>query len=219
MTDYPNGWPDTEGDNDPSSPGACYYYPSETLSVTGGLLNMHIHTDSDNRCVTAVPEPILPKADQSSPNSNAQLYGEYSVRMRSDAVPGYLVAFLLWPANQNWPHDGEIDFPNSELTGTVSAFMHHEGGTSGGDQDAYSSNTTYAGWHTYTTIWTPTYVKFEIDGTVIGDSTNRSEIPDTPMYWVLQTEGDISATKPSASAAGNLQVAWATVYAYDPSVN
>jgi hypothetical protein len=217
ISDYPDGWGDTEYDNDTSSPGACYYYPSETLSVASGVLNMFIHTDSSNRCVTSVPEPLLPTADQSPAGENSQLYGEYSVRMRSDSVPGYLVAFLLWPADQKWPQDGEIDFPNSELTGTVTAFMHHEGGTSGGDQDIYSSKITYSGWHTYTTIWTPSSVKFEIDGTVIGTSTVVSEIPDTPMYWVFQTEGDISTSKPSASAEGNLQIAWATVYAYDPS--
>ena len=203
--DYPDGWADTEGN--------CDYEPSQTLSISGGVLNMYIHTSSDGTCMTAAPIAKLPNPVDSS---NGQLYGMYSVRMRSDPVPGYLVAFLLWPDDGNWPQDGEIDFPNGDLDSSMDAFMHHEGGTSGSDQDYYLTNTTLADWHTYTIEWTPNYVKFLIDGQVIGDSTDTSEIPDTPMHWVMQTESDLDSTKPSSSAQGNLQIAWAAVWSYAP---
>jgi Glycosyl hydrolases family 16 len=203
--DYPDGWADTSG--------TCDYEPSQTLSISGGMLNMFIHTSSSGACMAAAPIAKLPDAVDSS---NGQLYGMYSVRMRSDPVPGYLAAFLLWPDSGIWPQDGEIDFPNGELDGTVGAFLHHQGGTSGSDQDAYITNTTFTNWHTYTLEWTPNYVKFLIDGQVIGDSTNQSVIPDTPMHWVMQTESDLSGAKPAASAQGNLQIAWAAVWSYNP---
>ena len=206
--DYPDGWSDTAG--------TCDYEPSQTLSISGGVLNMFIHTSSSGACMTAAPIAKLPDPVDSS---NGQLYGMYSVRMKSDPVPGYLAAFLLWPDNGIWPQDGEIDFPNGNLNGTVDAFMHHQGGTSGSDQDYYLTNTTFSDWHTYTIEWTPSYVKFLLDGQVIGDSTDPSEIPDTPMHWVMQTESDLDGIKPAASAQGNLQIAWAAVWSYDPSAN
>jgi Glycosyl hydrolases family 16 len=206
--DYPDGWLDTAGN--------CEYEPSQTLSISGGILNMFIHTSSSGTCMTAAPIAKLPDPVDSS---NGQLYGMYSVRMRSDPVPGYLVAFLLWPDNGDWPEDGEIDFPNGDLDSSMDAFMHHEGATSGSDQDYYLTNTTLADWHTYTIEWTPNYVKFLIDGQVIGDSTDASEIPDTPMHWVMQTESDLNAPQPAASAQGNLQIAWAAVWSYDPSTS
>jgi hypothetical protein len=206
--DYPDGWRDTSG--------TCDYEPSQTLSISDDTLDMFIHTSSSGACMAAAPIAKLPDAVDSS---NGQLYGMYSVRMRSDAVPGYLAAFLLWPDNGIWPQDGEIDFPNGELNGTVGAFLHHQGGSSGSDQDAYITSTAFTGWHTYTLEWTPNYVKFLIDGQVIGDSTNQSEIPNTPMHWVMQTESDLSGAKPAANAQGDLQIAWAAVWSYDPSAN
>jgi beta-glucanase (GH16 family) len=204
--DYPDTWPDTSGN--------CEYYPSQTLSIASNVMNMYIHTASNGTCMTAVPEAKLPN---STDGSNGQLYGMYSVRMKSDPVAGYKTAFLLWPDSENWPQDGEIDFPEGDLDSTVGAHMHYQGATSGGDQDNYSTNTTYTDWHTYTTEWTPTSVEFLIDGQVIGDSTNAANIPDTPMHWVLQTESEIGAAKPASSASGNLQISWVSVWSYDPS--
>jgi beta-glucanase (GH16 family) len=60
-------------------------------------------------------------------------------------------------------------------------------------------------------------VKFLIDGQLLGEVTNAAEIPDTPMHWVMQTESNLDIGKPSASAQGNLQIAWAAVWSYDPS--
>jgi hypothetical protein len=204
--DYPDGWADTAG--------TCEYEPSQTLSISGNILNMFIHTSSSGACMAAAPVAKLPNGS----SSNGQLYGMYSVRMRADSVTGYLAAFLLWPDSENWPQDGEIDFPDGELGGPVGAFMHYQGGSSGSDQDAYVSNYTFSGWHTYTMQWAPGYVKFMIDGNVIGDSTNASLVPDTPMHWVMQTESDLDGAKPDSSAQGNLQIAWAAVWSYDPSL-
>jgi hypothetical protein len=205
---YPDGWLDTTQ--------VCTYEPSQTLSVSGGIMNMFIHTASDGTCMTAVPEPILPDPVDSS---NGQLYGMYSVRMESDPVPGYKTAFALWPDSENWPGDGEIDFPEGELDGDSWAYMHYQGATSGSQQDAYDTGTTYTGWHTYTIEWTPSYVKFLIDGNVIGDSTNASLIPDTPMHWIMQTESDLDGDKPASSAQGNLQIAWVEIWSYAPGSN
>jgi hypothetical protein len=211
--DYPDGWQDTQKD--------CDYYPSQTMSIANNIMNMYIHTASNGTCMTAVPEPILPPRASGSVggatgSEGGQLYGMYSVRFKSDPIPGYKTAFLLWPDDENWPADGEIDFPEGELDGTIGAFMHWEGATSGSQQDAYGSSDTYTSWHTATLEWAPTYVKFILDGVTIGDST--SHIPDTPMHWVLQTESDIGASSPpAASASGNLQIAWVAMWSYDPS--
>jgi len=206
--DYPDGWLDTAGN--------CEYYPSQVMSISGGIMNMFIHTTANDICMTAAPEPKLPEPTDSS---NGQLYGMYSVRMRADPVPGYKTAFLLWPDSNDWPADGEIDFPEGGLDGTSNAYMHYQGATSGSQQDAYSTGITYTGWHTYTIEWTPDYVKFLLDGQVVGDSTDTSYIPDTPMHWVLQTESDLDGDKPAASAQGNLQIAWVSIWSYDPSIN
>jgi hypothetical protein len=205
--DYPDGWLDTTGN--------CEYEPSQTLSVSGGILNMFIHTSSSGTCMTAAPVAKLPNGD----SSNGQLYGMYSVRMRSDPVTGYLAAFLLWPDSENWPQDGEIDFPDGSLTGGAGGFLHVQGGTSGSDQVPFVSDTSFSDWHTYTLEWTPSYVKFLIDGQLLGEVTNASEIPDTPMHWVMQTESNLGTGKPSASVQGNLQIAWAAVWSYDASTS
>ena len=41
-------------------------------------------------------------------------------------MDGYKVAWLLWPKSGVWPRDGEIDFPEADLIGTISAFMHRQ---------------------------------------------------------------------------------------------
>ncbi len=203
--DYPDGWLDTQKD--------CQYMPSQTMSISSGVMNMFIHTNSAGTCMTAVPEAKIPNGSL----SDGQLYGMYSVRFRSDPIPGYKTAFLLWPDSETWPRDGEIDWPEGNLTGSMGAHMHKQNATSGSQQDNFSSTATYPSWHTATTVWTPTYVKFIMDGVVIGIST--SSIPNTPMHWVLQTESELNTTtKPAASAQGNLQVDWVSVWAYDPSI-
>lgn len=192
---YPSGWTDT------SKHGV---YSPQIISVANSMMDMYLHTENGVHMVAA-PVPVIPGGDQ--------LYGRYAIRFRADSVAGYKTAWLLWPKSGSWPRDGEIDFPEGDLNGGVSAYMHHQGASSGGDQDAFETSHALAGWHTAVTEWSPTQVKFILDGTVIGTSTSR--IPNTPMHWVIQTETSLGAA-PSNSAAGHVQVDWVAVWSYQP---
>jgi hypothetical protein len=196
---YQDGWTDT------SKNGT--YYPSKVVTVHSGLMNLNLHTENGVHMVSA-PVPKLPGATGSG---GGQLYGRYVIRFRADPVAHYKTAWLLWPDSETWPQDGEIDFPEGDLDGTISAFMHRQNGTSGGDQDAYNTAVTYASWHTATIEWTAAACKFILDGKSMGNSTSR--IPNTPMHWVIQTETALSGGAPADGDTGNVQIDWVAVYA------
>ncbi len=195
---YPDGWKDTTGHGT--------YEASKVVSIGSGLMNLDVHQASGMYMVAA-PVAKIPGADSSTWGD--LLYGRYAIRFRADAVYGYKTAWLLWPESGTWPKDGEIDFPEGDLDGHICAFMHWMNATSGTQQDAYCTSTTYTGWHTAVVEWLPSRVTFYLDGTVIGNST--SHIPSTPMHWVIQTETSTDGEVPG-SAGGNVQVDWATVY-------
>lgn len=195
---YPDGWSDT------SRHGR--YYPSRVLSVHHGVLNYYIHTENGIHMVSA-PEPKLPGASAGM----GQLYGRYTVRFRADSLYGYKTAWLLWPDSEVWPRDGEIDFPEGDLNGTISAFEHYMWGKAGNDQNAFPTTTTYGSWHTATTEWTKGKLTFILDGRTIGITTTR--VPNTPMHWVLQTETALDGSIPGATTAGNVQIDWVAIYA------
>ncbi|GAA4872693.1 glycoside hydrolase family 16 protein [Kitasatospora terrestris] len=184
---YPSGWKDT------SKNGT--YNPAKALSIADGQLNIHLNRDSTGTWVAA-PTPKLP--------ANTT-YGTYEVTWKASCAAGYKVAWLLWPDSDRWPGDGEIDFPEGDLCGNVSAFMHRQNGTSGGDQDAYSTGIKTAGnWHVSRIEWQPNDLKFYLDGKLIGHSTSR--VPNTPMHWVLQSETALDGTVPAVGSSADIAV-------------
>jgi hypothetical protein len=195
---YPDGTKDTSNNGT--------YEPDQVTSVQNGILNVHLHTQNGTHMVAA----LLPKLPGAPGREGGLQYGRYVIRFKADTIAGYKVAWLLWPDSENWPYDGEIDFPESNLDGTINAFMHHQDGTSSSDQDAYPTNARYSSWHTAVIEWLPTRVTFILDGNVIGNSTAR--IPNTPMHWVIQTETALGGSVPSDSIAGNVQIDWVAVY-------
>jgi beta-glucanase (GH16 family) len=188
---YLDGWKDTTGNGT--------YYPSRVLSVNNGVLNMYLHTEIINGVavhMVAAPQPRLP-------SGTGQTYGRYSVRFYVDPVPGYKTAWLLWPDSGVWPGDGEIDYPDCNLNGTIHAYMHYASSSAG--QSAFSTNVPEAGaWHIATMEWQPGKVTFILDGTVIGVATTL--VPFKPMHYVLQTETQLSGGPPSNTPAGNVKV-------------
>ena len=202
---YPDGWPNKQQDGTVHG----YYYASKTISISNGIMDIYLHTENGIHLVAA-PVPRIPDGVGSE---GGLLYGRYSIRFRADSLPGYGTAFLLWPDSEKWPQDGEIDFPEGPLDGTMSAFMHYQGAASPSQQDVYNTTVTYTGWHTETIEWLPNSVTFTLDGQVIGKSTNNT--PNTPMHLVLQTE-TFNSLVPADSTAGNVQIAWVTAYTPSP---
>lgn len=199
---YPTGWKDT------SKHGV--YTPGKVLSIANGVLDIYLHTENGVHLVSA-PVPLI----HGNNGPIGQRYGRYVIRFRAPSLVGYKIAWLLWPDSEVTPRDGEIDFPEGRLNGKIGAYMHHQGATSGADHDAFPSSVLVSsGWHTATIEWRPAFVRFILDGKLLGTSTKR--IPNTPMHWVIQTETDNNGLIPANATAGHLQIDWVTVYAPSP---
>ena len=193
---YPDGWRDTSGHG--------VYMASKVLSVHGGVLDFDLHVVNGTALVAA-PVPRLPGAGP----QGGITYGRYSVRFMAQPTAGYKAAWLLWPDSGTWPGDGEIDFPEGDLPGTISAFAHFANPQGG--QSAFVTGTHWNSWHTATTEWLPGRINFYLDGVLIGTSTHQ--VPTHAMHWVLQTETALNGTRPSASAVGHVYVDWVVAYA------
>jgi Tfp pilus assembly protein PilE len=198
-TAYPSPWKDT------SKNGT--YSPTKVVSVSDGLLTKDLHTENGVPLVAAI-SPKLPG------NTTSQLYGRYAVRFRAEQVDGYKVAWLLWPQSEIWPGDGEIDFPEMNLTSpNVTGAVHRRGAVSGSDQYTIAEPMDVTEWHTAVIEWSPNLVELYLDGEKVGRTTTR--IPNTPMRWVLQTETHVTGGPPPADARGNVDIDWVSVWAYN----
>jgi hypothetical protein len=198
-------WSDYAGTQDTSGQGT--YSPDRVVSISGGLMDLYLHTEGGVHLVAA-PQPKITPADP-----YGQLYGRYSIRFRAtNNMPCYKTAWLLWPDDGVWPGHGEIDFPEADVDGadTISAFVHYAGPGGSDAQDGFNTNAKYDAWHTATTEWIPGAVKVYLDGSLIGSSNNS---PSTAMHWVLQTETDTGGCVPADSTAGHIQIDWAVAYA------
>lgn len=199
-TAYDGHWTGYEGIRDTS--GAGMYSSERVVSVADGMLDMYLRTEREEPLVAA-PIPLT------GGHWGGQVYGRFSVRFRADPIPGYKTAWLLWPDSDKWK-EGEVDFPEGELDGSMYAanLCVGEPGTFCLKTDGLA---TYAEWHVATIEWTPEAVTFLLDGEEVARSPSS---PSTPMHWVLQTETAFG--EPPPSAAGHVQIDWVTVYRMDP---
>ena len=202
---YSANWTAYADFNDTSGAGT---YETSNISVSNSCLILHLST-VDGVIQVDAPVPILPGKDEYV----GQTYGMYSVCFTADPdLNGFKTAWLLWPdptpgyPGGNW-NDGEIDFPEGDLAGTINAYDHEVGDPSV-NAAAISTNATYTSWHVATIEWTATGVTYILDGKVIGTSAMS---PSVPMHWVLQTETDWPA--PAPTVAGNVYIDWVAIYA------
>jgi hypothetical protein len=198
---YPDGW------KDDSKKGT--YFPSKVVSEHGGVLDLFLHTENGVHMVSA---PVPKLAAGSHHYGSGLSAGRYVVRFKADPIPCYKTAWLLWPDSGVWPRDGEIDFPEGPLDGSISGYMHRQNGTSRNAQDVYNTAVTYSSWHTAVIEWRPAIhdLKFYLDGKRVGHSTSR--VPNTPMHWVLQTETRLAGCVPTKRVAGHVLIDWVAVY-------
>lgn len=179
-------------------------YDRTALSVRDGALDLYMHTNSAGQPISNAPVPIVTKAWE------GQTYGRYSVRFKSDKLPGYKAAWLLWPTSDDW-NQGEIDFPEGDLDGDIWGFNHCIGNPAANCFHV-DTGVSFDDWHTATIEWQPGRLTYILDGEVVGTTTHS--VPDVPMRWVLQTETAGSAG-PAAHVAGSVLIDWVTVYTWN----
>ena len=192
------------------SSGRGTYNSGKTVTEHDGVLDVYIHSEGDTRYVAA-PIPLL-----------GDTYGQrISLCMRADHIPGYKIAFLLWPGTGDGNQHGEIDFPEGRLIpgATGNAFMHYDPKPAGDpNKDAYSTGMPTTEWHVYTMEWNPgsaasqidDYAAFYFDGVLIGQSTGAM-VPDGPMHYVMQMETYLAGQELPAPASGHIFVDWVTI--------
>lgn len=204
---YKDGTPDTHAKTQEKGARTSGYYPSKVLSVHDGVLDMFLHSEN-GVSMGAAPSPIVGGATQ--PPYNSQLYGRYSVRFKADSLPGFKVAWLLWPVSKQWPQDGEIDFPEGDLSKVIYAALHGIGPDGNHTFDVFRPNVPFTDWHVATTEWSPGRIEFFLDGKSIGVAT--SMVPDKPMRYLLQTESCLTGC-PAPDTAGHVYVDWVAIWA------
>jgi hypothetical protein len=211
---YSDNSPDTAGKNE-GKPSV--FYPSKVLSVKDGVLIKNIHSEMIGGKMKPLAAGLFANVNPAD-SEGARLYGKYTIRFRvyannGTSLKGFKMAWLLWPKSQNWPKDGEIDFPEGNFHDVIFAAHHRQNGTSGDDQDLFFSKTKFLDgkWHTASMEWLPNRMTFILDGVKLGEVTQR--IPNTPMFWVIQTESCLSIACPDPNANGNVEIDWMTAYA------
>jgi len=179
------------------------YYDQRAISVHDSFLDFYLHTEN-GRPIIAAPSPVV-----TAPWIGQQ-YGRFTVRLKSDSLPGYKASLLLWPDGNNWDK-GEIDFPEGGLDGTMWGFNHCVNNPS---VNCYNidTQTAFTNWHTLTLEWSPGRISYLLDGNVFG--TTSESVPTDPMHWMLQTQA--GTTAPAATTAGHLLIDWVAVYTYQP---
>jgi hypothetical protein len=182
--------------------GRGVYNSMKTTSQHDSLLDVYIHSEGSTRYVAA-PIPLV--GDRRGMR--------ISLCMRTSEIPGYKIAFLLWPRDGDGNAQGEIDFPENKLLRTnTNAFMHYDPRPrSGKFQDWYDGGVHVLGWHVFTMQWRPShdYVSFWVDGVRIGRSI-KPQVPDGPMHYVMQMETYPRDPLP-APTSGHVLVDWFTI--------
>jgi hypothetical protein len=201
---YEDGIPDTAGQK---SGGKSGYYPSKVLSVHDGVLDWYMHFEK-GVFMGAAPQPKFPNVSADPPRANSLLYGRYSVRFMADSLPGFKVAWLLWPDSGDFPGDGEIDFPEGDLAQIIYGAAHFP--RSGRDAfEKFDSTMPFTSWHVATTEWSPGRVEFILDGQSLGVSTTTT--PTKPMHLVLQSESCLPKC-PARSTKGHVYLDWISIW-------
>lgn len=205
MDYYPGGsspWPDTTGNG---------RYSGNYVSAANGNMRIRMLTDEGVPRVAAI-QHLLP--GESNPFIG-QLYGRYEVRFRVlEPAPGYKMAWLLWPDNDNW-NDGEIDFPEVSLRNssqTIWAFNHEITGTPANNSTAHNTGVSPYDWHTTVIEWEPGAVRFYLDGVL--QATDTQHVPNVPMHWVLQSETDLEGAPPDSGTVATIDVDYIAVWKY-----
>lgn len=175
-TSLPPGWHSYSGEPGGDPYG---YWDNGNVTVSNGELHFLTTADSDpTRSNTSSTGGV-------NFYGNPQTYGMWLVRMKGDSEPSLKISdiALLWPAgNSSWPP--EMDF-FEDTGGTRSSFIATLHPGPNGDNCCTISKTVKndaTQWHTYGIKWTPTVIRYTIDGKQWGSRIFSSQL-SSPAQW------------------------------------
>lgn len=136
-------------------------------------------------------------------------YGRFSARIRFDAGQGVWAAALLWPV-RGWPP--EVDYYEifgNDARRTAMTATTHAGRRNRMERATHAAN--YQAWHVVQVVWSPTEIRYLVDGRLIGRVTDPSMIPRQrmwPAFQVVTGRGVGRAPDRSTPRVVRLQVDW-----------
>ena len=198
---YPEGWNTQSGNG--------MFSPDRTVSTSGSVLDIYLHTDSDlNRPVSGAVFPLRPGG-----GDNARTYGRWSWRMRASDVSaaGWGCVSLLWPQDsKDWPGSGEADWPEGDVSGSINGWNHPRSPVP--VQIFVPGNgAQWSDWHTYTIEWSENSIAYFVDDHQTFQTSVA--VPAGPMRWLVQSGPSGQWVAPSTTA--HVQIDW--VVSYDPA--
>lgn len=153
------------------------YYRSQNASVSNG-----------NLVITARRESFgganYTSARMTTKGKRQFQYGRMEARIRLPMGQGLWPAFWMLGSNIStvgWPRCGEIDIMEHVNTSTsVHGTIHWD--ANGYAQYGGSTTTTPSNYHTYTIEWTPSYIRWFVDGTRYHEANILNNINSTEEF-------------------------------------
>lgn len=184
------------------------YFGDQTVSASGSVMDIFLH--HINGADAGVNGRFLN-------DFNTQwgfVGGRFDIRYRVTGNPaGYGAAFMLWPQNNKWS-EGEIDYPEGELTSVQGLNQHAIGANPGNKTQVIQNVANWSDWHTASIEWVPgVSVRYYMDDVLVLAETNSRNVPTTEHAWIIQAAAvDESVDGAPDTSSGHLQVDWAVAY-------
>lgn len=206
-----NGYPTSYHTTDYSG-----YYDPDQVSVVSATDNGRAVHAMDVLCTPGAPGKnvsavMYPKGNLAK---HAGMLVEERIRVLH-GTEGWHIANLLWPSSGNWPHDGEIDYYETEANdASVNIFTHHYDGTSPYSDQEWGASLNQSQWHTVAMAWMPgQYINWYVDGKLKAHVTTAIEPASDPMGLALQIESDsVTDGGVAPGHSTDVQYNWIRVY-------
>jgi beta-glucanase (GH16 family) len=163
-------------------------------------------------------------------NKFSQQYGYFEVRMKGAQGSGFASAFWGKRADESWPP--EIDVV--EILGKNKRYYHtvHHKSPYAGSNDKWDSGSNFgafdptAGFHTYGVEWSPTFIKWYVDGKLVKEFKDYTDgtppvmptINGKAFYWILNlhigspTWQDMGIPNSTTNWSSTMQVDWVRIW-------
>jgi hypothetical protein len=217
FTFYPDTWNSTWGGKTGTDTSGnpvtiqAKYYPSKTIYFEESCAKIYHHSENIGGVMTALGASIKPKNPSGVYNFGP--YMRWQFRMRATGVtasPSYFHWVPLGIDSNNWPSNGELDWPEGDISSAVAGNYHPAASTN--ITQHVSSGEDPSAWNIYTVEWTPGRMKWWTNSALRLNTTDR--VPTGPLSFVFQHE--TTNVQPDSATTGTIEIDWIAMWNYTP---